>query len=327
MAGPALVLLIAWIAAVVGPIVCILLVRRLLRGRRIFLGWSVAGIVAVGWVLGVWAFLVEPATLTVRHVTVESASWRGPPLRIGVISDTHVAAPHTDVARIERLVARMNAERPDVVVLLGDYAGGHEPARVRAAPETSEILRGVEAFKGLSSPLGTWGVLGNHDSWFDDAAIDAALGRAEVTVLDNRAGRVARPEGAFWFAGLADMHSPREGPRVGATLGEVADTAPVIVLSHWPDPFREVPRGVALTLAGHTHCGQVNLPVLGRLVHASEASKRWPCGLYDVGGRKLFVTGGVGVSILPVRFRAPPEIVVLTLRGPAPLDPRAPGPR
>ena len=315
MAGPGLVLLLAKIAAVVGPVLCILLVRRLLRSRRIFLGWSVAGIVAVGWVLGVWAFLVEPATLSVRHVTVESAAWRGPPLRIGVISDTHVSAPHTDVARIERLVARMNAERPDVVVLLGDYAGGHEPAALRAQPERSDILKGVEAFGGLSVPLGVHGVLGNHDSWYDDAAIAAALTRAGVRVLDNRAERIARPTGAFWFAGLADIESPREPPLVSATLAQVTDPAPVIVLTHWPDPFLEVPDRVALTLAGHTHCGQVNLPVLGRLVHASRMSERWACGLYDEGGRKLFVTGGVGVSILPVRFRAPPEIVVLTLTG------------
>ncbi|GAA0870688.1 metallophosphoesterase [Brevundimonas basaltis] len=274
MSGPDAVMVLAWIGAVLGPVLCFFLVRRLLRGRRIFLASSVAAVVALGWMLGVWAFMVEPSTLTVRHVTVESATWRGPPLRIGIISDTHVAAPHTDVARIERLVARMNAERPDVVVLLGDYAGGHEPAGLRAAPETSEILRGVEAFRGLSSPLGTWGVLGNHGSWFDDAAIAAALDRAGATVLDNRAARVARPEGAFWLAGLADMHSPREGPRVGATLGEVTDAAPVILLTHWPDPFRDVPERVALTLAGHTHCGQVNLPVIGRLVHASEASER-----------------------------------------------------
>ncbi|HZW14949.1 MAG TPA: metallophosphoesterase [Brevundimonas sp.] len=326
MAGLGAVLVLAWIGAVAGPIVTFLLVRRLLRGRRIFLGWALALTVLVGWVLGVWAFLAEPATLTVRHVTVESADWTGPPLRIGVISDTHVAAPHTDVARVGRLVARMNAERPDVVVLLGDYAGGHEPAAVRARPEQSEILKGVEAFGGLSAPLGVHGVLGNHDSWYDDVAIAAALTRAGVRVLDNGATRVARPAGAFWIAGLADIESPREPPLVGATLRQVTDAAPVIVLTHWPDPFLEVPQGVALTLAGHTHCGQVNLPVFGRLVHASRMSERWACGLYDEGGRKLFVTGGVGVSILPVRFRAPPEIVVLTLRG-ADLDPPAAGPR
>ncbi len=316
MAGPGVVLVLAWIAALAGPVLGFVLIRRLLRARRIVLAWSLAGATAVGWGLGVWAFMVEPATLTVRHVTVESETWRGPPLRIGVISDTHVAAPHTDVARIRRLVGRMNAERPDVVVLLGDYAGGHEPAAVRAAPERSEILRGVEAFRGLSSPLGTWGVLGNHDSWFDDAAVAAALTRAGVEVLDNRAQRVARPAGAFWFAGLADMESPREPPRVATTLRQVTDAAPVLVLTHWPDPFMETPQTVALTLAGHTHCGQVNLPVFGRLAHASRMSERWACGLYDEGGRKLFVTGGVGVSILPVRFRAPPEIVVLTLREP-----------
>lgn len=314
MAGPGAVLVTAWIGAVLGPIVCALLIRRLLRNRRIFLAGSLAAIVAFAWGLGVWGFLIEPATLTVRHVTVESATWRGPPLRIGVISDTHVAAPHTDVARIARLVARMNGERPDVVVLLGDYAGGHEPAAKRARPERSEILRGVEAFRGLAAPLGVHGVLGNHDSWYDDAAISAALTRAGASVLDNRAERIARPGGAFWIAGLADMESPREPPQVSATLNQVTDAAPVIVLTHWPDPFVEVPDRVALTLAGHTNCGQVNLPVLGRLVHASRMSERWACGLHDEAGRKLFVTGGVGVSILPVRFRAPPEIVILTLR-------------
>lgn len=322
-----MVLVMARIGAVLGPIVCIFLIRRLLRGRRIIFASTLGVAFAVCWGLGVWSFLIEPATLTVRHVMVESATWRGPPLRIGVISDTHVAAPHTDVSRIERLVARMNGQRPDVVVLLGDYAGGHEPAATRARPEQSEILRGAEAFRGLSAPLGVHGVLGNHDSWYDDAAISAALTRAGVTVLDNRAERIARPGGAFWIAGLADMESPREPPLVSATLRQVADDAPVVLLTHWPDPFVEVPSRVALTLAGHTHCGQVNLPVFGRLVHASRMSERWACGLYDEGGRKLFVTGGVGVSILPVRFRAPPEIVILTLRASRGLDPKRAGPR
>jgi hypothetical protein len=317
MAGPGMVLVMAWVAVVVGPVVCILIVRRLLRGRRIFLAGTLSAVVALGWVLGVWAFLIEPATLTVRHVTVESDQWRGPPLRIGIISDTHVAAPHTDLARIEKLIVRMNRERPDVIMLLGDYAGGHEPAEQRARPEQTEILAGVEAFRGLSAPLGVHAVLGNHDSWYDDAAISAALTRSGATVLDNHAERIQRPTGAFWIAGLADMHSPRDPPLVSATLRQVSDEAPVIVLTHWPDPFLEVPDGVALTLAGHTHCGQVNLPILGRLVHASRMSERWSCGLYDEGGRKLFVTGGVGVSILPVRFRAPPEVVILTLRAAA----------
>jgi predicted MPP superfamily phosphohydrolase len=317
MTRPDGVLVLVWIGVILGPIICGLLIRRLLRSRRIFLGWSLAAVVALGWACGVWGFLIEPATLTVRHVTVESAAWRGEPLRIGVISDTHVAAPHTDVERIRRLVERMNAEHPDVVMLLGDYVGGHAPASARPSAEQAEILQGVEAFRALRSPLGTWGVLGNHDSWYDDAAVAAAMARGGVRLLDNHAARVERPGGAFWIGGLADMHSRREPPLVSATLREVTDAAPVVLMTHWPDPFVEVPPRVALTLAGHTHCGQVNLPIIGRPVAASPASERWPCGLYDEGGRKLFVTGGVGVSILPVRFRAPPEIVIVTLRAPA----------
>ena len=223
MTGPGILLSLAWAGAVLGPIVTVFLIRRLLRGRRIFLATAVGVLIGLVWGLGVWAFLIEPATLTVRHVTVESATWRGPPLRIGVISDTHVSAPHTDVARVKRLVGRMNAERPDLVLLLGDYAGGHEPAAVRARPEQSKILQGVEAFQALSSPLGVYGVLGNHDSWYDDAAIADALTHAGVTVLINQAARVDRPGGPFWVDGLADMASQRDRPQVVAALRQVTD--------------------------------------------------------------------------------------------------------
>ncbi len=162
---------------------------------------------------------------------MESAAWTGPPSRIGVISDTHVAAPHVDVPRIERLVARMVAERPDVVMLLGDYTGGSAPAAARPEAQRAEILAGVEAFRGLRSPLGTYGVLGNHDLWFDDAAIAAAMARGSVRVLENRTERVARPGGAFWVAGLADMHfaargtprGPYGGPGDGRRAGRRPD--------------------------------------------------------------------------------------------------------
>ncbi len=314
MTGPETLLVLAWLGAIFGPIVCYLAIRRLFQGRRFRMGWALAGTTALFWGLGVWAFLIEPATLTVRHVTVESAEWSGPPLRIGIISDTHVAAPHTDVARVERLVTRMNDERPDIVLPLGDYVGGHLPQGERASTENAEILAGVAAFSGLDSPHGTWAVLGNHDSWFDDATVAAALQQAGIPVMDNRAKRIDRPEGAFWITGLADMHASDQPPLVGDTLRQVTDDAPVLMMTHWPDPFAEVPDRVALTLAGHTHCGQVVFPIVGRLIHASRLSERWPCGLYNEGGRQLFVTGGVGISILPVRFRAPPEIVILTLR-------------
>lgn len=268
------------------------------------------------WLLGVWAFLIEPRTLIVRRVSAESAAWVGPPLRIGLISDTHAGAPHMSIARLRRVVARMNAEHPDLVVLLGDYAGRHEPATVRSARERSAVLGGVPPFAALSAPLGVVGVLGNHDWWYDGPALEGALEGAGVRILENSAIRIVRPDNAFWIAGLADLESRRAQPSYERALEGVPSGESVVAISHWPDVFAQAPARVAITLAGHSHCGQVNLPLLGRLLHASYGSERWQCGLYEENGHKLYVTGGVGVSIVPVRFNQPPEIVVLTLRAP-----------
>jgi uncharacterized protein len=305
-----MLLILAWTGALLGPFGGWWLWRRRHGAARALLG-----VLAVFYGLGVWAFLVEPQALVVRRVTVESAQWRGPPLRIGVVSDTHAGAAHVTPQRVRRVAARLSRQRPDVAVFLGDYAGGHEPAAVRAAPERSRVLSGAAALGEVKAPLGRYAVLGNHDWWYDGPAVEAALTRAGVRVLENDAVRVERPGGAFWIAGLADLDSRRARPAPDIALRDVPAGEPAVVVSHWPDPWPEVPPRAALTLAGHSHCGQVNFPVVGRLLHASHGSRRWPCGLYAEAGKQLYVTGGVGGSILPVRFRAPPEIVIVTLRG------------
>lgn len=307
---------LAWIGAVAGPVFILLLVRRLLRGGRRFLAGGAGLLGALFWALGVWAFLIEPATLTVRRVTVASPTWTGPPLRIGLISDVHVGLGATDVARVQAIVERMNGERPDIVLLLGDYTGGKRPAGARPPAVRAEVLDGVGALGGLRSPLGVYAVIGNHDVWFDEDEIAGRLRAAGIEVLVNRAVEVRRPHGTFWIGGLADVVSRHAAPSPQQTLRDVPPTAPVVMISHWPDPFDAVPARVALTLAGHTHCGQVRLPVIGRPALPSPGSRRWPCGLYDEDGRRLFVTGGTGMSVVPARFGAPPEIVVLTLHAP-----------
>jgi len=135
-----------------------------------------------------------------------------------------------------------------------------------------------------------------------------------IKVLENARARIERPGGAFWLAGLADYESTRAQPSYGEALNGLQDNDPVIAMSHWPDAFATAPDRVTMTFAGHTHCGQVNLPFFGRLLHASPGSEMWPCGLYTDAGRKLYVSGGVGVSIMPVRFNQPPEIAIVTLR-------------
>jgi hypothetical protein len=307
-----LVIALAWAGTLLGPPFAILGFRRLRRRRRG--GRAVAGLAGFALVYAccIWGFLIEPETLTVRRVTVVSPAWRGPPVRIGLISDIHVGSPHMPAGRVARLVERMNRERPDLVALPGDFVGGHRPLAVRTAAERTEIDRGIAALAGLRAPLGLYAVLGNHDWWYDGPTVAAALHRAGVRVLDNDALAIARPEGAFWIGGLASLHARDAVPSVPRVLARARE--PLVIMVHEPDAFADVPASVALTLAGHDHCGQVNLPVLGRLIHASPGSRRWSCGLYVEAGRPLYVTGGVGVSMLPVRFRAPPEIVVITLR-------------
>lgn len=312
MSGPDPILLIAWCAAILGPFLAAFAWRRRKRTSRTLAGLTVFALL---YGLGIWGFLIEPETLVVRHVAVESPTWRGPPLRIGVLSDVHVGA-HVTPERVGRVVARLSRERPDLIVYLGDYAGGHRDADKRSPAARSAILNGVGALGGGRAALGRIAILGNHDWWYDGPAIEAELRRSNIPVLENSAIRVPRPGGPFWVAGLADLASKRARSSVPAALRDVPANEPVIMLTHWPDMFVHVPTRVALTLAGHSHCGQVNLPVFGRPVAASPGSRRWPCGLYEVRGRQLFVTGGLGTSIVPVRFRAPPEIVIVTLSSP-----------
>ncbi|MDP3739593.1 MAG: metallophosphoesterase [Hyphomonadaceae bacterium] len=307
---------VAWAGVILWPLLLALaLWRGLKKGRGPgAIGWTFVLLVTILWGFGIRAFLWEPETLVIRRVDTVSRGWTGAPLRIGIISDTHMNSPHMSVARLDGIVRQMNAERPDIVVLLGDYAGGHVPLAKSSAGRQASVMSGLPPLGKLQAPLGIWAVLGNHDWWYDGPTIERGLEAAGIHVLENERVLVERQGGAFWVAGLADYDSLRTRPSYRDTLVDLADGAPVLALSHWPDVFAAAPDRVAITLAGHTHCGQVNLPFAGRLIHASEGSARWPCGLYEERGRKLYVTGGVGVSVLPVRFLQPPEIAILTLR-------------
>jgi predicted MPP superfamily phosphohydrolase len=315
------IFIVAWIGAVAWPGLLLFLLWRGLKSGRgpQAVGWSVIALITVAWGLGVRAVLWEPETLVVRRVDVESRTWKGPPLRIGVISDTHMGAPHQSVARLKSIVKQMNSLHPDIVVLLGDFAGGHTLAAQRGEGGRKTVLSGIPPLGELQAPLGIWAVLGNHDWWYDGPAIRKELEANGIHVLENERVLVERPDpgqGSFWVGGLSDYDSTRSKPSYTDTLANLPGSEPILILSHWPDVFAAAPQEVALTLAGHTHCGQVNLPFVGRLIHASSGSEKWPCGLYDERGRKLYVTGGVGTSVLPVRFNQPPEIAVVTIWAP-----------
>lgn len=271
-----------------------------------------AGALALVWVVATYAALIEPESLIVRRVEIVSANWHGAPLTIAAIGDTHVGGPHMNAARMGRVVRRINALHPDLVVMLGDYAYGHAPEAERSPAENQEIVGGIATIAAVNARYGVVAVIGNHDGWYGRETITTALQSAGAAALWNRSITIHRSGGEIVIAGLADAWTGHPD------FAEALDGAPVgadtIVLSHNPDPFANMPAGPAVMLAAHTHCGQVTIPFVGRPflpIH----HKEFACGRIDRNGQTLFVTAGVGTSMAPVRFLNPPEIALITIRG------------
>ena len=288
---------------------------RFLTSKR---GIALAAAAALAAALAAWAFWLEPASTTVRRVSLAVPRWhaehRG--LKVALLTDLHVGAPHMSLARLRAVVERTNAEAPDVVLITGDFViggkkheGGTEGGVAGGTFVEPEPI--AEELKRLRAPLGVHAVLGNHDWWYDGERITRALRGAGLGVLENQAVRVDSGGRSFWLAGVADLWTRR--PDIEGTLRQVSTEDPVLLFTHNPDIFPGVPARVGLTVAGHTHGGQVDLPLLGRLVVPSRYGQRYAFGHVSEGGRQLFVSGGVGTSIIPVRFRVPPEIVILRL--------------
>ena len=282
-----------------------------LSPRRRWALFAAIALFETAYWLNIYAWLVEPNLLVVRRVEIVSEDWRGAPLTIAAIGDTHVGSAHVDAARMGRIVARINALRPELVVLLGDYAGRHASEAERSGREQQEILGGVATFAGLRSRYGVVAVLGNHDVWYGRSSIATALQDAGVNALWNRHVVIRRSGGQIVIAGIADAWTGE--PDFTAALDGAPADADTIMLSHNPDPFGQMPDGPALMLAGHGHCGQVTIPMIGRPILPLR-NKRYGCHLIEENGKRMYVTAGIGTSIIPVRFLNPPEIVLITIR-------------
>jgi hypothetical protein len=263
----------------------------------------------VAGALAVWALWLEPTSLRVVAYRLDLPRWPAAcsGLRVAVISDLHVGSPFNGVEKLERVVDETQDARPDLVLLAGDFVIQGVRGGRFVAPEVTGAKLGE-----LAVPVGVFAVLGNHDWWLDGPRVRQAFEASRIPVLENRAVELRRGDCAFWLVGIGDFW---EGaPDVDGTLGSVPPGAPVLVLTHNPDVFPDVPDRVALTIAGHTHGGQVRVPFVGRPIVPSKYGERFAIGPVAEGGRHLFVTPGVGTSILPVRFLVPPEISLLELR-------------
>ena len=206
-----------------------------------------------------------------RRLTVPLAGWRGPALRVGILSDIHAALPLMPPARIARIARRLLAERPDLVLLPGDFVTT-KTRLVRRVP----VGPVAAALAALPTAAPTLAVLGNHDYHAGATAVAAALEGVGIAVLRNTVRCVELPGGPLWVAGLDDMFTRRDD--LEQTLAAVDRTAPVIMLSHVPDVFPRLPPWVPLTVAGHTHGGQVRVPGFGPIVTIPACPAPWPTG-------------------------------------------------
>jgi len=259
-------------------------------------------------VLGGWAFWWEPSRLTQKQYDITLNSWPSScnELKVAMLSDLHVGAPYFDLPKLKKVIELVNKAKPDVVLLGGDYViqsvvGG---SFVNPEPIAEELGK-------LEAKLGVYSVLGNHDWWFDGQRVKSALEDVGIPVLEDEAVEVEFQECRFWLVGIGDYWERAHD--VGKAFGDVPSDAPVLVLTHNPDVFVDLPPRSLLTFAGHTHGGQVNLPFLGPLVTMSKYGQRFAVGHIKEDGKHLFVSPGIGTSVFPIRFRVPPEISFVVL--------------
>jgi len=257
----------------------------------------------------VWGFFIEPNRLVVHAETIQVATWPQElsGIRIAVIGDIHTDNRFIDAAKLQQLVQLTNAQKPDLIVLLGDYIqGGRRSREHLVEPEIT-----AAQLKNLQAPLGVYAVLGNHDWWYDGQRVRRAFENEGIKILEDELAELSWRGHSFWLVGLADLWTRPQ--HVAQTVAKAPPGATVLAITHNPDIFPEVPQSVPLLLAAHTHGGQVNLPLIGTPVVPSDFGSKYTAGHLFENGHHLFVTTGVGTSILRVRFRVPPEVAILTV--------------
>lgn len=296
--------------------------------RRQFLKLFGATIVG-GTALAAYAFAIEPLwRLRTVSYRLKPTGWRnGVKLRIVALADLHACEPWMPQSRIVHICERANELNADIILLLGDFISSMNFVTGNVSPDVwaAELAK-------LKAPLGVHAIQGNHDWWADDAIQLAgggettalkALIRANIPVYENDVIQLEKDGQSFWLAGLSSQWALKPGKRFGrasmiglddldGTLTKITDDAPVILMAHEPDIFPRVPERVSLTLSGHTHGGQVRLFGYSPVV-PSKYGNRFAYGHVVENDRNLVVSGGLGCSILPVRFGLPPEITVIEL--------------
>ena len=273
--------------------------------------------IAIGLLMA-YAYFVEPRRFVVVEETIAVPHWDSQlnGFKVVAISDIHTGSNYAPVERLRLVVEKANEQNADVIVLLGDYVSESSRGRRRDIPEgadgtdlkipANEI---ADALQGFQARYGTYAIIGNHDWYHNEQKIHRELERVGINVLNNEIAEITVGDRSVRLWGLEDLWKNRRVPSEPFT--QISEKRNVIALTHNPDSLLSAPAGFSIMFAGHSHGGQINFPIFGPFSPFNDP--RFMDGHAEVDGKHVYVTSGVGTSVIPFRWRVPPEIAVVTL--------------
>ena len=275
-------------------------------------------IVLIGGVAA-YAYFVEPRRFVVVEETLAVPNW-DPALngfKVVAISDIHAGSNYAPLDRLRTVVEKANEQNADLIVLLGDYVS--ESKRGQGRRTAQEGSDGTEiripaneiadALQGFRAKYGVFAVIGNHDRYHNETKLHTELERVGINVLENEVESIAVGDRTIRLWGIEDLWKRRRVPT--EPFDAIIEKQNIIAITHNPDSLLIAPGGCSIMFAGHSHGGQINLPFFGPRAWVND--QRFMDGHAEVDGKHVYVTSGVGTSVIPFRWRVPPEIAVVTL--------------
>lgn len=267
-----------------------------------------------------YAYFIEPRQFVVVEETLNVPNWSKQlnGFRVVAIADIHTGSNYAPPERIRFVVEQANAQNADLIVLLGDYVSEKKWDReARNKPEGTDrtelrvpVEEIAESLKGLKAKHGVYAIIGNHDWYHNEGNIHRKLEELSgINVLNNEIFEIDVNGEKVRIWGIEDLYRNRRVPVEPFNL--LAEKENVIALTHNPDSLLSAPTGFSIMFSGHTHGGQLNWPIFG--AKAVFNDPRFMDGHAVVDEKHVYVTSGVGTSVIPFRLRVPPEIAVITL--------------
>jgi uncharacterized protein len=231
---------------------------------------------------------------------------------VALLSDFHYD-PYFSVHPLYAAIAMVNDLRPDLIALTGDFVTKPVVGSTRKAAFAAQPC--ARLLRQMTAPLGLWAVLGNHDHGVDHRHVTHALEAENIRVLANQSEPIERDGARIWLAGVNDVLSGTAD--LSKTLRRLPAGEAVVLFAHEPDFADQASHfPIDLQLSGHSHGGQVRIPLLPPL-YLPPMAKKYVRGAFQVGPLALYTTAGLGTVGLPMRLNCPPEITLLTLRSAA----------